>query len=67
MTEISVGFTIVIPGTVDPHMHFGLEVKRLSIDQAQDAAFTRLQHSTSSTMNFKLLKSVDLVRCVHGT
>ena len=35
MTEISVGFTIVIPGSVDPGMHFGLEVKRLicSINQ----------------------------------
>ena len=31
----------------------------LSIDQAQDAKFTRLRHSTSSTMNFKLLKSFD--------
>ena len=30
MTEISVGFTIVIPGSVDPGMHFGLEVKRLN-------------------------------------
>ena len=29
MTEISVGFTIVIPGSLDPGMHFGLEVKRL--------------------------------------
>ena len=33
--------------------------KDLSIDQAQDAEFTRLRHSTSSTMNFKLLKSFD--------
>ena len=31
MTEISVGFTIVIPGSVDPGMHFGLEVKRLKM------------------------------------
>ena len=30
MTEISVGFTIVIPRSVDPGMHFSLEVKRLS-------------------------------------
>ena len=29
MTEISVGFTIVIPGSLDPDMHFGLEVKWL--------------------------------------
>ena len=29
MTEISVGFTIVIPGSLDHSMHFGLEVKRL--------------------------------------
>ena len=27
MTEISVGFTIVTPGSLDPGMHFGLEVK----------------------------------------
>ena len=33
--------------------------KDLSIDQARDAEFTRLRHSTSSTMNFKLLKSFD--------
>ena len=31
----------------------------LSIDQVQDAEFTRLLHSTSSTMNFKLHKSFD--------
>ena len=31
----------------------------LSIDQAKDAEFTRLRHSTTSTMNFKLLKSFD--------
>ena len=30
MTEISVGLTIVIPGSLDPGMHFGLEVKRWS-------------------------------------
>ena len=28
--EIAVGLTIVIPGSVDPGMHFGLEVKRLT-------------------------------------
>ena len=31
MTEISVGLTIVIPGSVDPGMNFCLEVKRLNI------------------------------------
>ena len=36
-----------------------INYKDLSIDQAQDAEFTRLRHSTSSTMNFKLLKSCD--------
>ena len=43
--------------------HFGRNKQNsyaaLSIDQAQDAEFTRLRHSTSSTMNFKLLKSFD--------
>ena len=29
------------------------------IDQAKDSEFTRLRHSTTSTMNFKLLKSFD--------
>ena len=36
-----------------------INYKDLSIDQAQDAEFTRLRHSTSSTMNFKLLESFD--------
>ena len=36
-----------------------INYKDLSIDQAQDAEFTKLRHSTSSTMNFKLLKSFD--------
>ena len=36
-----------------------INYKDLGIDQAQDAEFTRLRHSTSSTMNFKLLKSFD--------
>ena len=36
-----------------------INYKNVSIDQAQDAEFTRLRHSTSSTMNFKLLKSFD--------
>ena len=31
MTEISVGFTLVTPGSLDPDMHFGLEVKWLTI------------------------------------
>ena len=30
MTEIPVGFTIVTPGSLDPGMHSGLEVKWLS-------------------------------------
>ena len=36
-----------------------INYKELSIDQAKDAEFTRLSHSTTSTMNFKLLKSFD--------
>ena len=36
-----------------------INYKDLRIDQAQDAELTRLRHSTSSTMNFKLLKSFD--------
>ena len=36
-----------------------INYKDLSIDQGQAAEFTRLRHSTSSTMNFKLLKSFD--------
>ena len=36
-----------------------INYKELSIDQAKDAEFTRLRHSTTSTMNFKLLKSFD--------
>ena len=40
-----------------------INYKELSIDQAKDAEFTRLRHSTTSTMNFKLLKSFDN----HGT
>ena len=31
--EISVGFTIVTPGSMDPGMHFGLEVKWLKLLQ----------------------------------
>ena len=34
-----------------------IDYKELSLDQANDAEFTRLRHSTTSTMNFKLLKS----------
>ena len=39
--------------------------KDLSTDQALDTEFTRLRHSKSSTMNFKLLKSFDnnLILC----
>ena len=36
-----------------------INYKELSIDQAKDAEFTRLRHSTTSSMNFKLLKSFD--------
>ena len=36
-----------------------INYKDSSIDQAQDAEFTRLRHSTTSTINFKLLKSFD--------
>ena len=36
-----------------------INYKDLSIDQAQDAEFTRMKHSTTFTMNFKLLKSFD--------
>ena len=31
MTEISVEFSIVTPGSLDPDMHFGLEVKWLNM------------------------------------
>ena len=50
-----------------------INYKELSAVQALDAEFTRLRHSTSSTMNFKLLKSFDnhlpfdLVRRVNRT
>ena len=42
-------------------IHDGPEInyRELSIDQAKDAEFTRLRHSPTSTMNFKLLKSFD--------
>ena len=42
-----------------------IDYKALSLDQANDAEFTRLRHSTASTMNFKLLKSFDnqLILC----
>ena len=36
-----------------------INYKELSLDQAKDAEFTRLRHSTTSTLNFKLLKSFD--------
>ena len=36
-----------------------INYKDLSADQALDTEFTRLRHSKSSTMNFKLLKSFD--------
>ena len=36
-----------------------INYKELGADQSLDVEFTRLHHSTSSTMNFKLLKSFD--------
>ena len=36
-----------------------INYKELSLDQAKDAGFTRLRYSTTSIMNFKLLKSFD--------
>ena len=36
-----------------------IDYKELSLDQANDAEFKRLKHSTTSTMKFKLLKSFD--------
>ena len=36
-----------------------IDYKELSLDQANDAEFTRLRHSTTSTIKFKLLKSFD--------
>ena len=36
-----------------------INYKDSSTDQASDTEFTRLRHSMSSTMNFKLLKSFD--------
>ena len=36
-----------------------INYKELSTDQASDTEFTKLRHSKSSTMNFKLLKSFD--------
>ena len=36
-----------------------IDYKELSLDQANDAEFAHLRHSTTSTMNFKLLKSFD--------
>ena len=36
-----------------------IKYKELSADQALDAEFARLRHSTSSTMNFQLRKSFD--------
>ena len=36
-----------------------IDYKELSLDQANDAEFTRLRPSTTSTMKFKLLKSFD--------
>ena len=36
MTEISVGFTIVTPGSLDPGMHFSLEVKGLMLQMTKN-------------------------------
>ena len=36
-----------------------INYKELSLDQPKDAEFTRLRHLTTSTMNFKQLKSFD--------
>ena len=36
-----------------------IDYKELSLDQANDAEITRLRHSTTSTMKFKLLRSFD--------
>ena len=46
-----------------------INYKELSADQALDAEFTRLRHSTSFTMNFQLLKSFDnhLIWCEVST
>ena len=46
-----------------------INYKELSADQALDAEFTRLRHSTSSTINFQLLKSFDnhLIWCEVST
>ena len=43
-----------------------INYKDLNADQALDTKFTRLRHSTSSTLNFQLLKSFDnnLIWCV---
>ena len=38
-----------------------INYKELSEDQALDAEFTRLRHSTSSTLDFQLLKSFENV------
>ena len=45
----------VIDSTGTPAINY----KELSADQALDAEFTGLRNSTSSTMNFQLLKSFD--------
>ena len=38
-----------------------INYKELRVDQALDAEFTRLRHSTSFTLEFQLLKSFDNV------
>ena len=46
-----------------------INYKDLSADQSLDTEFTRMRHSMSSTMNFKLLKSLDnnLIWCDEST
>ena len=46
-----------------------INYKKISAGQALDTEFTRLRHSTSSTMNFQLLKSLDnnLIWCDMST
>ena len=46
MTEISVGFTIVTPGSLDPGMHSGLEVKWLKHKNICKSYFRQYIHDT---------------------
>ena len=51
--------TLSRPSVSAIHDGPAIDYKELSLDQANDAEFTRLRHSTTSTMKFKLLKSFD--------